>query len=155
MILQATHEKTGSVGAAWPPRYDAHNNRIKGFCTRPIGSMEDARIMFREVQDAQRAAPQATRTTVRAFVESGLVEGLRRETPMAMEASFDAGNAVEGHSVAYFGSTSPSRVPPAEVTERELVSVKAIQKLKKTDWFQAATRITAGGYGINRLNGDG
>ncbi len=105
MILQATHEKAGSVGAAWPPRFDAHNNRVKGFCTRTIGSMEDARGMFREVQAAQAASPQATRATIRAFVESGLVEGLRCESPIPIEASFDAGNAVAGHSIVYFGAT--------------------------------------------------
>jgi hypothetical protein len=116
--------------------------------------MEEARGMFREVEDAQRAAPQATRTTVRAFVENGLVEGLRSESPIPVEASFDAGNAVGGHSIVYFGITTPSRMPPPEVTERELASVKAIQELKKTEWSQALMRIAEAGYGVCRLNGE-
>jgi len=102
MILQATHEKTGSVGAAWPPRYDAHNRRVKGFCTRTIGSMENAKKMFEEVKFAQKDLPKATRTTIRAFVENELVEKLRSEAPIPVEACFDAGNAVEGHSIVYF-----------------------------------------------------
>jgi hypothetical protein len=155
MILQATHEKTGSVGAAWPPRYDAHNRRVKGFCTKTIGSMEDARAMFAVVHEAQAAAPQATRTTVRAFVENGLIEGLRSETPIPIEASIDAGNAIEGHSVVYFGCTAPSRVPPADVAERELASVNEIRELERTDWFRAVQRIDESGYQISKLNGDG
>jgi len=154
MILQATHEKAGSVGAAWPPRFDAHNMRVKGFCTRAIGSMEDARGMFREVQAAQAASPQATRTTIRAFVESGLVEGLRCETPIPIEASFDAGNALEGHSIVYFGETSPSRMPPPDVAERELASVKEVTGLARVEWKEAISRIAGAGYGIARLNGE-
>lgn len=155
MILQATHEKTGSVGATWPPRFDQHNNRIKGFCTRTIGSMEDARGMFREIEDARSASPQATRTTVRAFVASGLVEGLRAESPMRIEASFDADNAVPGHSIVYFGSTAQSRMPPEEVTSRELASVREIQGLERTSFLEANIRIASAGYGISRLNGNG
>src|SRR5512137_409449 len=131
MILQATHEKTGSVGAAWPPRYDAHNRRVKGFCTKTIGSMDDARTMFAAVHEAQAAAPQATRTTIRAFVENGLIEGLRSETPIPVEAVVDAGNAVDGHSIVYFGSTAASRMPPPEVVERELASVQEIQHVER------------------------
>jgi hypothetical protein len=155
MILQATHEKTGSVGAAWPPRYDAHNNRVKGFCTRRIGSMENAKKMFEEVKFAQKDLPKATRTTIRAFVENELVEKLRSESPIPIEASVDAGNAVAGHSIVYFGSTSASRMPPPDVMERELASVKEMQQLERMDWFRAVQRIAASGYSISRLNGDG
>jgi hypothetical protein len=155
MILQATHEKTGSVGAAWPPRYDAHNRRVKGFCTKTIGSMDDARTMFAAVHEAQAAAPQATRTTVRAFVENGLVEGLRSESPIPIEASVDAGNAVAGHSIVYFGSTAPSRLPPAEVIAREIECVKGIQQLERTDWLRAVKRIDEKSYDISKLNGNG
>ncbi|MCI0503815.1 hypothetical protein L0Y65_03825 [Candidatus Micrarchaeota archaeon] len=155
MILHGTQVKTGSVGASWPPRYDEHNRRVKGFCTRTIGSMDDARAMLAEVREVQSASPAATRTTIRAFVERGLVEPLRRESPLQVEACFDADNAVGGHAIVYFGSVADQRVPPGDVTAREIASVVEIQRLERTGWLEASIRITSAGYSISRLNGDG
>ncbi len=154
--VQATHEKAGSVGAVWPPRYDAHNNRIKGFCTWPIENRRDTVSMFSTMNAAEKANPQATRTTVRAFVREGLMEGIRSGgMPYQVDASFDAGNAIGGHELVYFGRNTEQRMPSANVLERELSSVKEVAGIDRADYLQAATRIAQKGYSLSRLNGNG
>jgi hypothetical protein len=154
-LLHATQEKAGSVGASWPPRYDSHNSRVKGFCTRLIDSKKDAEGMFSVIGAAERTSPHATRTTVRAFVRSGLVEELRREGPYAIEAAFDASNAVPGHHLAYFGRNAPRRASPPEVVESERESVGQMRLLERTDFASAIRRVSSNGYSLSRLNGDG
>jgi len=154
-LLHAAHEKAGSVGASWPPRHDAHNGRVKGFFNGTIGTFGEAREFFSTVSAVEASAPQATRTTVRAFVRSGLVEGLRQESPYPVEASFDASNAVPGHHLVYFGRNAQSRMPPREVLASELESVAQLRALARTPLMDALKRIEANGYSLSRLNGDG
>ncbi len=154
-LLQSSHEKAGSVGASWPPRYDRHNNRVKGFFNGTVGSFEEARGAFSAVQSVESGFPQATRTTIRAFVRSGLVEGLRAESPYPVEASFDASNAVPGHDLVYFGRNAESRMPPAEVLGSELESVARMSALPRTGLLEAMRRIESNGYSLSRLNGNG
>lgn len=156
MMLEISREKTGSVGASWPPRYDAHNSRVKGFCTRAIESREDARVMLQEARDVEASSPGATRTTIRAFVRQGLVEELRGAEGFSLEARFDASNAVAGHELAYFGRNTGARMPDAESFERELESVsRLVWGVGRTDLQSASLRVAASGYSLSRLNGNG
>ncbi len=154
-LLHAREEKAGSVGASWPPRYDVHNRRVKGFCTSLLNSGKDADRMFLAIGAAERDAPHSTRTTVRAFVRSGLVEEIRRHSPYAIEASFDASNAVPGHHLVYFGRNAPQRSSPPDVLESERESVAGIRLVHRTDYDAAVSRVRSNGYSLSRLNGDG
>ena len=158
-LMHATHEKAGSVGASWPPAYDRHNRRVKGFCPSFIRSDADLRGMFGETAAAEREASHSTRTTVRAFVRSGLVEELRREvgcgSKYGLEAHFDAGNAFPKHHLAYFGCNHPLRMPDAGVLQNELGSVSEVRRLERACRAGAMERVAGAGYTIGRLNGDG
>jgi len=154
MMLEMSKEKAGSVGASWPPRYDAHNNRVKGFCAAALDSRMDARRMFGLVKAVERTHPQATRTTVRAFLRAGLAEGLMgAEEPYRVEARVDARNAMPGYELVYFGRNIGARMPGPEL-ELEMQSVRGMLELERTDILSASARIALSGYSLSRLNGD-
>lgn len=151
-LAQIVNEKAGSVGASWPPRYDAHNNRIKGFCTRPIGSLGEAHRMLAMMRDVEAAHPQSTRTTVRAFMRQGLVEGLA-ESEFAVEARVPAHNALPGHELVYFGRNSLERLPDREVLRSEMARAMMLDCIDGIDARDALRRVTEAGYSISPLNG--
>lgn len=154
MTSETTMEKSGSVGASWPPVFDAHNSRVKGFCNSLIRSSGDAGRMFSLVSQAERTSAMATRTTFRAFVRSGMVEDLRKCSPYGVEANFDVSNALTGYSLVYFSRNTQARLPAAESLSLELGSVRRILDVERIDFNDARERVIRRGYSLSRLNGD-
>jgi hypothetical protein len=151
-----TQEKTGSVGASWPPRYDHHNRRVKGFCLSPLEGVSESRRMLETVRQASSENPHATRTTIRAFVRKGLTESVMREGPnYPTEARFDVSNALPGFEMVYFGRNSVCRISSGSVLSRELGSVWDISRMPRAEPGHAAERVARAGYSVSRLNGDG
>jgi hypothetical protein len=146
--------RSGSVGAVWPPRYDRHNERIKGFCPHVISSGRDAARMLAAVRESECANP-ATRITIRAFVRQGLVEGLNGRDGLLLEARMDADNAVRGCELVYLARNSPERSPPREVMERELGFVRGVSSLSCEAPDDARGKVHRNGYTLAKLNGDG
>ncbi len=138
-------EKQGSVGAVWPPRYDERNDRTKGFYDRTVRSQMGFDRMHGQI------AQRGSRTTIRAFMEKGLVEGIDCRG-MQIEAVLDAGNAIAGHDLIYFGMNSDSRLGDREVFCQELESVRRIaREVDPVDRFQALERVRDAGFAISRL----
>jgi len=145
-------QKTGSIGAAWPPRHDARNSRVKGFCTFKV---EDGRTFDRlmtGIRSARDANPRATRTTVRAFMEPGLVNAVEQDG-MRVEARVPVDNVFPGCELAYLGSNSEERMADAAVLREELRSVRGLSREKEENWDDAVSRIGRGGYSVQQLNG--
>jgi hypothetical protein len=158
-LLQAVQEKAGSVGAAWPPAYDAHNRRVKGFFPGLVRTDRDARRVFREVRDAEAGAQFSTRTTFRAFVRSGLVEELRQDRGRGdlfrLEAHFSAGNVLPRYQLAYFGHNHQIRMPHPTELRNEMDSVREVRRLERAGRDSASQRVQGAGYRTERLNGNG
>ncbi|MFA6328944.1 MAG: hypothetical protein WCY41_05860 [Candidatus Micrarchaeia archaeon] len=144
----------GSVGAAWPPAFDAGNARIKGFCPSVItsrnGLFQDA---FAHANNARRAHPEATRVTFRAFVRRGLLEGISRscgKMEFSVEAVVPADNAVPGFDMVYFGRNESVRTPPEKLRRKENESLEGIRStVARANPSEAIERVESGGYQIS------
>lgn len=154
MVIQ---QKVGSIGAAWPPSYDGHNNRVKGFCPTVLTDQRQVGRILGMVREIEEGHKQATRTTVRAFVERGLVEGIRAERQVGgyfLEAVVPT-VAVPGHSMVYFGKNQPSRMPDPRTFEAEMQSLTLIAGVPRITSEEARGRIIRGGYAIDSVNQNG
>ncbi len=156
IIGNGNGQKPGSVGAFWPPAFDPHNNRIKGFSTSIITSHEKLQNTFREVSTVEKTNPNATRSTFRAFVRSGLIEGIRNDKSLEypVEAVIPANNCVEGCGVVYFGRNKSERLPGQDLATGEQESLNRVQQVAKVCEEKAVARLTASGYHISVLNGN-
>ncbi|MBU0532888.1 hypothetical protein KKB44_05345 [Candidatus Micrarchaeota archaeon] len=139
--------KVGSIGAAWPPTYDRRNDRIKGFCPFKV---EDGRLFERlmgDIQSVRERNPQATRTTVRAFMASRIADAVS-----GLEARFPVDRIFPGFELVYLGYNSDSRVSPPEIIAAEQESVSRIigQELNE-DAEHVFARVREGGYDIRPL----
>jgi len=152
--------KVGSIGAAWPPAFDANNARVKGFCPAIIMSRNELeREAFAYANSARRAHPEATRTTFRAFVRRDLTEGIIRlngNMDFSVEAAVPAGNAMPGFDLVYFGRNDSMRTPLAETRREENESVAAIrQSVARVSPAVAMARLTSNGYQVSMpINGE-
>ncbi|MFH1784971.1 MAG: hypothetical protein ABH842_00945 [Candidatus Micrarchaeota archaeon] len=147
--------QVGSVGAVWPARYDGHNSRIKGFCTERILARRDLDRMVGSVHDIQAAHPQATRTTVRAFVGKGLLEGIRKADGLDVEAVVPADRIMPGFSMVYFGRNRSERMPDPEVLKAEIDSLARMAGIEPVTTTEAARRISDAGYAISPVDQNG
>jgi len=144
--------KSGSVGAAWPPKFDSHNSRIKAFCPFVVHDGFYRRKLFSQLLYGMRDNPDSTRTTARAFVDKGAIESIMGRHPaFDIEARFDADYAVPGCDLVYFASNAPSRLPEPAVLEQELMSVRQMARLARTSPEEAGSRIREGGYSMSHL----
>jgi hypothetical protein len=150
MIQNNRREKVGSIGSA-APSFDARNRRIKGFSREPLRTREGLRRLFANIADVEQQNPASTRTTVRAFVRSELVEGIRGDPdlPYNVEAVVPADNVLPGYSMTYFGRNS--RIADPEVFAAELESVKIISTIAQVSRRRAIDRVTNAGYSISVL----
>ena len=146
--------KTGSVGAVWPPTYDGHNNRVKGFCPYIISNRLLGTAMLRQVMDARKRSNSHSRTTIRAFAEKGLLDGMAeeiRENNMGIEAKFDAGNTIRGCELVYIGGNSRERMPDPMILEQELQSVRSMDHLRPVSYREAMERVRKSGHTVSKL----
>lgn len=148
----------GSIGAAWPPSSDANNARVKGFCPTIITSRRGLlRDAFALADAARRHAPEATRTTFRAFVRRGLVEEIRRESGMfAVEAVVPADSLMIGFDMVYFGRNDLVRTPPEGLRREEGAMVEGVRRnVARVIPQVASARLASEGYCITMpRNGD-
>ena len=154
--IATSNGKVGSIGASWPPAFDAANSRVKGFCTRLVDSEAALKEVFSDVSNARMATPQATRTTFRAFVKRELVESVRHNNNLdySVEAAIPAHNAMPGYDVVYFGKNEASRTPPVNVREEETQNLAGINSMVATvGYAQAIARAHDGGYSIEIKDG--
>ncbi len=160
VISGTSSGKVGSVGASWPPAFDAGNARIKGFCPSIIRSKAELhQEAFARANSAKRAHPEATRTTFRAFVGRELLEGIIRldgNMAFSVEATVPAGNAIPGFDLVYFGRNDNVRTPLAKTRREENESVAAIrQSVARVSRDVAMARLASNGYQISMpRNGD-
>lgn len=149
--------KVGSIGANWPPKFDASNSRIKGFCTRLIDDERSLNEVFSEVTGVKKSNPEATRATFRAFVSGAFVESLRfakRNLDYNVEADIPAQNALPGHHLVYFGRNEESRTPPESIRSKERGDLAIINTtVNVVPMEQAIARAEKGGYQIELKQG--
>lgn len=144
--------RSGSVGAAWPPKFDSHNSRVKAFCPFIIEGRGDRRALFREMLHAERDNPGSSRNTARAFVNKEAIESIRNgDAPFDIEARFDASNAVPGCDLVYFGRNATGRMPDLMSLGREMQSVQEMIRLPRTTPDEAQRRIRESGYEMSHL----
>ena len=159
-IIGTSSGKVGSIGAAWPPAFDANNLRIKGFCPSVIRSMDGLkRDAFAYANSARKTHPEATRTTFRAFVNRGLAEGITRlngSMEFSVEARVPADNLMRGFDLVYFGKNDTVRMPSEEIRGQENENVAGIrQEVSRVVPHVAMARLAANGYEISMpLNGN-
>jgi hypothetical protein len=150
--LNQAGKGASSIGSV-APSYDARNRRIKGFSRTPECTRDGLNRLFARVAEVERANPSSTRTTVRAFVRSELVEGIRGdpELPYDVEAVVPADNALPGHSMVYFGRNAGSRRPNQEIFAAEMESIGLIRQMSAVDPDSAMARVRNAVYSISML----
>jgi len=116
----------GSVGALWPARYDANNDRIKGFYDKIVYTGEEFLDVLKSIQPLKSFHP--TRITLRMIVKDpNIVVG--------DEASIQLDGKWSGHELAYIGHNEPNRCqeetePDMKQIRREEDRIKDIADLK-------------------------
>lgn len=130
MGLENTNEKMGSIGAIWPPYYDSHNKRIKGFYPVLVNNIHQLISMFEEVRKVEEQYNEATRTTFRVFAKKEVLTEEIIKEPVAgqycIEARIDARNVLPGYVIVYFGRNAEERMPDDETLKKEKDSVERI-----------------------------
>lgn len=158
--MAANGGKVGSIGAAWPPAFDASNARIKGVCPAIISDRRGLYLdAFAPANNARRQGPEATRTTFRAFVRRGLVEEIAKgngRMDFKAEAVVPVDNFMPGFDLVYFGRNDFVRTPPLEVRREENEGLARIrQGVPRVGREVAMARLTSEGYQITMpRNGD-
>lgn len=145
MIIQ---RNTGSIGAAWPPSYDRRNNRVKGFCPFRIEDNRQYDRLVKDIQEAREAFPQATRSTVRAFMSPQIADRAK-----GVEARFRAERAFPGFDLVYLGSNADERRSSHEILQAELQSVEGIMATESSPRERILGRVDQAGYSLGRLHG--
>ncbi len=146
--------KVGSVGAVWPPAYDQHNNRVKGFYPHIVSGRKYARHLVNEIRSAQQKANGHTRTTVRAFANHGMVENIRQDLEaggLTIEAQFSASNAVNGCDLIYIGANKHERMPDPVILQQEMQSVQSLDTVMPVQYRHARERVRQRGYSVSTL----
>jgi hypothetical protein len=154
MLLEHT-KSTGSVGAHWPPRHDERNKRIKGFANFLIDSEAGLSRLARVTEQSRESARDSTRTTVRAFVSSemvqSLLEGRSACSTLSIEARIPVHNAFEGYELVYFAQNSDARTQAPSVLKTELDAVRMINGISSEEPSGVFSRLERGGYSISVL----
>ncbi|MBM3229742.1 hypothetical protein FJZ26_04890 [Candidatus Parvarchaeota archaeon] len=151
LVHKGSGNKVSSIGAKWPPGFDANNRRLKGIYLSPIETQGQLGSLFTQVSKIERSNGQSTRTTFRAFLPESLAESIRQDSGSTypVEAVIKAGNAVPGHSLVYFGKNKPSRVPSQDLRAAEQESLNTIvQNVRPVGESRAIARATEGGYSL-------
>lgn len=151
----AQAQPSGSVGSIGPARYDPHNQRVKGLFPTIMRDRGDAQEAFCQLGRVLKQHPQSTRTTVRAFVDRGLVEELRSGGSLLLdiEAVVPTNGSVPGASLVYFGRNSPERVAPERVRQKEGEILEEVRRMRPVSRRQAFQRVAGAGYELSVLNG--
>lgn len=149
--------KVGSIGAHWPPALDARNARVKGFSPFKIDSEGHLRTFRSAIADAEAEHPEATRTTVRAFMTPEIRRQLQAEltdhtTTGVVEVHFPVDNVFPGYELVYVGHNAESRMPAAGILEEEIRSVEDIMRtIEVVSEVAAMQRLRRSGYRTSRL----
>ncbi len=151
----AAHNAASSIGAAWPPVHDIHNNRLKGFSSTLIEDRFGATTLFATVREVQRLHRDAGRTTFRAFVRTGFDLNARPELTsgeFTIEARIQVpGIFGTGAELVYFGRNHGARVPDSHIMGLEMASVENVQQMPLTNYSEAEARVQAAGYRLELL----
>jgi len=145
----------GSLGAHWPPQFDRRNRRVKGFADFLIDSKADLSHFMRTVGQAHD--PLSTRTTVRAFVSSPMLEDIQiplqvnGSGTLSVEARIPADNVFVGCQLVYFASNSISRIQDPDILSQELEAVGRINAIRSADHNEIFSRLHGNGFGIRVL----
>jgi len=155
MIATQISKNVGSVGAVWPPRFDQHNNRVKGFYSELVDSRRKLNSMFRIVSEIEGQYPTSTRTTIRAFVRRELIEEIQKKPAedgqLNVEAVVPAENAIPGYVIAYFGKNAIERTPDPETLKKEMTSLQQVCKIPPISMREAMARLRVKNYHITAL----
>lgn len=144
---------SGSVGAAWPPKHDRQNNRIKGFAGIPIRTESELRVVRDSVRAAEGSFASAERTTVRALVERSLRRNMNGSAPGRMEAHFSADRAAPGFDIVYFGSNRNGRAARLHEAEAESHALRqVVSTIEPTTREDAFSRVSSAGYRIEQID---
>lgn len=153
-----TNEKMGSIGAIWPPYYDSHNKRIKGFYPVLVNNTYQLISMFEEVRKVEEQHNKATRTTFRMFAKKEvLTEEIikeRVEGQYCIEARIDAENVLPGYEIVYFGRNAEERMPDDETLKKEKASIKWILENVRPISIEDAIGRLGEEYTISTLGSD-
>ncbi|MEM4554534.1 MAG: hypothetical protein QXT25_01660 [Candidatus Anstonellaceae archaeon] len=147
-VAYAKKANVGSIGSVGL-HYDEHNRRIKGIYGKLICKKVDLEELFLKVADFESKNPSATRTTVRAFVRKGLIDGISKVAKFEVEAKMPADRAIKGFDLVYFGANKPERMPDAETTKNEIENIRyVLSSVSPIPQQKAFERVESCGYRI-------
>lgn len=162
-----------SIGLAWPPRYDFHNQRVKGWA----GLVETRYCLERRLAEGvsevhMHLAPRnvsedgATRLALRFVVPNMGIQLLRDHSRFSeslgslasergwsggVEAIIDISRVLPGHSIVYFGFNAPGRIMNSEIFRAETASADAVNQMPIVPLQEAIARIQNAGLCLEVL----
>ncbi len=149
---------SGSVGAVGRLSYDERNKRVKGMFSQLITTKDAVERLVSRVSDQESRHPSATRTTFRAFVQKGLLEGIQKDSLAGynVEAVVPADRAVPGFDIVYFGRNHESRMPDGATLAAEGANLRwVLENVSAVGREHAFARAQNGGYSISLGAGEG
>lgn len=111
-----TNDYGGSIGTTWPPGYDAANDRVKGFYTAPVDSIEDLEEPIDRLYGLQ-AETDAGRITCRALVHDAVMHDVDQQS-LDNEAAIDLDGDWHAYHLVYLGAVDNDRQRPEPIEEQ-------------------------------------
>ncbi|MEK6981964.1 MAG: hypothetical protein AABX38_03460 [Candidatus Micrarchaeota archaeon] len=137
------------------PRYDPKNNRIKGLCFRLIDKehIEDLMDDAKKLIGHPKTSP-ATRVMIRAFIESSLVNAIKksRETlnGFSIEANFPVEHIFKGYNLVTLAHNTPSRRSNLEAKAKYLEQISRIEEEYPVPEIKGLVR-SCEGYAVEQI----
>ncbi len=162
LATRTTDGRTGhakqadSIGAHWPPRFDPHNNRVKGVAPFRVLDETTLRTFRGAIASAEAESPQSTRTTVRVFMLREMCKALRAQMDGVangtIEAVIPADRVFPGFDLVYFGQNASSRTSLPAVLQEEGAYVQTVLRdIEPISEMVAMARLTRSGYSLGQL----
>lgn len=144
-----------SIGASWPPKYDARNRRIKGICNDQISSIQELMHVFRQANAIASEHPNSTRSTFRVFATKELISRVNdaQNEGYKVEAVIPSDYAIPGCDLVYFARNNKERVPAQFISNAEMEILEAVQQVAPVPFKTTIAQIQGLGYKIELLDG--
>ncbi len=129
--------EVSSIGATFPPAeesvlYDRLNNRVKGFCTESIESIEELVEMLSKL-DSVRESARANRVTARFLINKKVT--IPEELKGNIEALLELDGDFSEHNLVYYGKNFDGRKAKEESISRQRDEAEKIDRAHLLNGF--------------------
>ncbi len=148
--MSEEQQAVGSIGALWPPGYDARNDRIKGFYLNTVSDWKQYSALL-DTLFTLRDQHGASRITARCIVQNAT-----EIAQCGVEARIPLDGGWLGHSLVYFGQNTsaryaPEKNEPPEIAAQEDTVVRETMLRMPAELEKEVAKVRAKGFDVSVL----